>query len=350
MADQRWRHRPPAMPAPTVERTARRIAEHVRAHALPEVEVVLHGGEPLLAGPKRLRHAVHAVRDAVGDSARVGFAIQTNGTRLDGSFLRLFDELRVRIGVSLDGDAAAHDRMRPGRRGGSHAAVTGALAQLATPRFRHLFSGLLCVVDLDKDPIATYSELLSYDPPSLDFLLPHATWSVPPPRPPADYADWLIPIFDRWFHAAIRETRIRLFEEMMNLLFGGASTVEMIGISPAAMIVVETDGHIEQSDILAATYEGAANLGLDVFHDDFDAALRHPATVARQSGTAGIPHACRPCRWATLCGGGLYAHRYRAGAGFDHRSVYCAAIDRLFQHMHATLTREVTRLACASAS
>jgi uncharacterized protein len=34
----------------TVSRVAARIAEHDKAHELSRVEVVLHGGEPLLAG------------------------------------------------------------------------------------------------------------------------------------------------------------------------------------------------------------------------------------------------------------------------------------------------------------
>jgi hypothetical protein len=48
--DQRWRTRPVVMPRDVVEKTAYRIGEHVRAHGLTSVSVVLHGGEPLLAG------------------------------------------------------------------------------------------------------------------------------------------------------------------------------------------------------------------------------------------------------------------------------------------------------------
>ena len=338
MADQRWRQRPPVMPPAVVAATADRIAAHVRAHALAEVSIVLHGGEPLLAGPQRLRDVVVAIRDAVGGTTRVRFAVQTNGTLLNRRFLRLLDEFDVRVGVSLDGEGATHDRNRPGRRVSSYARVVEGLTELDRPEFRHLFSGLLCVIDLEADPLATYEALLAFEPPSVDFLLPHATWSAPPPVSATAYADWLIPIFDRWFHEPERRAGIRIFEEIMNTLLGGASAVETIGTSPAGMIVVETDGHIEQSDVLAATYEGAADLGLDVFHDDFDAALAHPKTRARQSGISGIPTDCLPCTWASVCGGGLYAHRYTAGAGCDHRSVYCEGLARLFSHIHATLS------------
>lgn len=338
------------MTGAVVERTAERIAEHAVVHRLTDIGVVLHGGEPLLAGPGLLREVVGAVRSAVRDQANVRFSVQCNGTLLDRDFLRLFDELDVRVGISLDGGAAAHDQARFGVRGGSHAKVAAALRELTRPEFRHLFSGLLCVIDLRNDPLETYEALLAHAPPAIDLLLPHATWSTPPAGPATAYADWLIPVFDRWFHAPVRRTRVRLFEEILNALLGGASAMEAIGTSPAAMIVVETDGRIEQSDILAATYDGAADLGLDVFHDDFDAALRHPKTVARQLGVHGVPTACRTCRWSRVCGGGLYAHRYRARAGFDHPSVYCAGLMRLIDHVYDTLTTELDRLATATGS
>jgi uncharacterized protein len=339
MADQRWRHRPPRMSAATIERTAARIAEHVDRHGLDRVTGVLHGGEPLLAGGDRLAHAVRSVRRAVGDAAEVAFSVQTNGTLLDEGFLRLFDELDVQVGVSLDGTAAAHDRHRRGTRGGSHERVERGLAVLNRPRFRHLFSGFLCVVDVDHDPLAVYEALLSHEPSIIDLLLPHATWSAPPAAPPGAYADWLIAVFDAWFHAPVRRTRVRLFEEIVNVLLGGDSAVDGVGTAPAGMVVVETDGGIEQCDSLSVTFEGAADLGLDVFRDDFDAALHHPKTVVRQLGAAGIPAPCRPCRWALTCGGGLYPHRYRSGFGFDNPSVYCTDLDRLFDHIRTTLTK-----------
>jgi uncharacterized protein len=330
------------MSEPVAEATAARIAEHVRAHGLSDVAVILHGGEPLLAGLSRVRQVVHTIRKELDETADVSFSVQSNGTLLTPNFLELFDELCVRIGISLDGEATAHDRNRPGRRGGSHDRVAAGLARLTGPDFRHLFSGLLCVIDLEQDPLVAYEALLAFTPPAIDLLLPHATWSAPPKGPPGAYARWLIPIFDRWFGAPVKQVSIRLFEEIINVLLGGTSGVEGIGTSPAGMIVVETDGRIEQSDILAVTVDGAADLGLDVFHDDFDAALRHPNTVARQRGVDGVPTECLPCRWAELCGGGLYPHRYRAGSGFDHRSVYCTDLDMLFQHVRTAIISQLS--------
>lgn len=350
LADQSWRDRPVRMARATVDAAAARIAEHVRAHGLTSIDLVLHGGEPLLAGPELIRYAVTAVRTAVGTDARVRATIQTNGVRLDDGFLALFGELGVRVGVSLDGDARAHDRHRRHAGGmGSHAAATAALRRLAAPEYRHLFGGLLATIDVRNDPVRTYEALLEFDPPAIDLLLPHGNWTRPPPRrlpgaPATPYAGWLIAVFDRWYHAPRRETGIRLFEEIIHLLLGGASSAEAVGLSPAGMVVIETDGGVEQSDMLKSAYAGAPATGLHVSRDPFDAALALPSVAARQIGARALAAGCRACRIHQVCGGGLYAHRYRAGTGFANPSVYCPDLYRLIGHIERTVAADlVTR-------
>ena len=263
MADQSWRGRPRRMSAEIAESAAMRIGEHARAHALPGVALILHGGEPLLAGPDLISHIVEATRKAAGPDVQVDVRIQTNGVGLDESYLRLFCELGIRVGVSLDGDIEAHNRHRrfPSGRG-SYAAVSAGVHRLMQAPFRHLFAGLLCTIDLRNDPMATYEALASFNPPRIDFLLPHGTWAAPPPaRVPGaietPYADWLITIFDQWYRSPA--TSVRLFEDIMHLILGAASSAEAVGLAPSRMIVIETDGAIEQADTLKATYSGAAS-------------------------------------------------------------------------------------------
>jgi uncharacterized protein len=343
MADQRWRRRPRTMSRATIARTVDRVAEHVRANGLGEVEVILHGGEPLLAGAKAITALVTRMREVV--PATVLATVQTNATLLDRTFLDLFRELDVRVGLSLDGDEAANDRHRVLPNGkGTYWEVRAALELLCAEEYRHLFRGVLCTVDLANDPIRTYEALLEFTPPAVDFLLPHGNWTTPPPgmRPgESRYARWLASVFDRWYSAGHRETGVRLFEEIINVLLGGHSRVEGIGLSPPTMVVVETDGAIERADFLAAAFEGAAATGLHVATDSFDDVLRLPETRADQGGFAALCATCRVCALGTVCGGGLRAHRYRAGHGFDNPSVYCADLYALISHVRQALAEDL---------
>ncbi|WP_240973462.1 FxsB family cyclophane-forming radical SAM/SPASM peptide maturase [Nonomuraea composti] len=348
MADQSWRSRPLRMAPDVVTAVAARIAEHVRAHDLPSIELILHGGEPLLVSPEEIERLVGTVRDGV--EADVAVTAQTNGVRLDRTYLSLFDRLGIGVGVSLDGDRQAHDRSRTTADGrGSYHKVAAGLRLLAEPPFERLFRGLLCIVDLRNDPTETYRALLGFGPPTIDFLLPHGTWAQPPPGLGRDdgatpYADWLIEIFDQWYAAPARPANVRLFDEIIYLLVGGASASEQIGLSPTAMVVVETDGTIEQSDILKSAYEGAPLTGLHVSRDSFDDALRLPGIAARQIGWDALSDTCRACEVARVCGGGHYAHRYRPGSGFRNPSVYCADLLRLITHVANTIKRDLMAL------
>jgi len=349
MADQSWRTRPKRMSLTIAEQTAARIGEHVRRHALREIGLVLHGGEPLLAGPDFISHLVAAVRDAVGDQATVHTSLQTNGIGLNDRYLALFNRIGVQVGVSLDGDSDAQDRHRRFASGrGSHMVVTAALRKLTEDRYRHLFNGLLCVIDMRNDPMASYEALLLFGPPRVDFLLPHGTWESPPPgrlpdKAETPYADWLITVFNDWYRQP--RTEIRLFAEIIRLLLGRTSDIEAVGLAPARFLVIETDGEIEQVDALKAAFHEAPRTGLNVARDSFDAALLLPEVAARQLGYRALATECQECRIRQVCGGGLYAHRYRPGTGFANPSVYCPDLMRLIDHIRETVTADIaTRL------
>jgi uncharacterized protein len=121
-------------------------------------------------------------------------------------------------------------------------------------------------------------------------------------------------------------------------LLGLPAAAEALGLDPLNAVVVETDGAIEQVDSLKSAYDTAAATGLDVFRHSFDRALRHPGVAARQAGADALAATCRSCPLLTVCGGGHYAHRYRAGHGFINPSVYCADLDRLIRHVAAGLS------------
>ncbi|WP_226967156.1 FxsB family cyclophane-forming radical SAM/SPASM peptide maturase [Streptomyces phaeolivaceus] len=357
-ADTSWRAKPRVMEPAVAEQVARRIAEHAVTHRLPDVRIVLHGGEPLLLGAERLGELLGILGGGLAPAGvPVRFSAQTNGVLLTPDILDVLHRHRVGVSVSLDGTRAGHDRHRRFPKGeGSHGRVTEGLGRLGSTEHRPLYAGLLCTIDLANDPVDTYEALLASRPPRIDLLLPHGTWDTPPPgltdrrdRLPADppvdargmtalpgktpYADWLRQVFDRWYDAPVRETGVRLFEELMAGVLGGSMRTESVGLAPATLAVIETDGSIEQSDSLKIAYEGAPETGLDVFRHTLDDVLDQPLIRQRQSGARGLGPVCGRCPLLTVCGGGLFAHRYASGSGFRNPSVYCADLAALTLHI-----------------
>ncbi|MFI0981007.1 FxsB family cyclophane-forming radical SAM/SPASM peptide maturase [Streptomyces sp. NPDC021093] len=365
-ADQSWRGRPVTMSQETFRLTAARIAEHAARHGLSRVHVVFHGGEPLLAGRERLRGHARELRRALHGVSGLDLRMQTNGLCLDEDFCAMLADEHIVTGISLDGDRVSHDRHRIRNDGsGSHADVLRAVRLLGAPAHRSAFGGLLCTVDVANDPVAVYRALAELDPPGIDFLLPHATWDRPPPRPGGgtDYADWLIAVHRRWT-ADGRPVPIRIFDSISRLDRGGPSLTEALGPGSSDLLVVETDGAVEQADWLKTVAHGAPETGFHVAYDSFDEAAAHPGFQARRTGPDGLCAQCRSCPVVAVCGGGLYGHRFRtpdgsgkpdsgtpgsgtsgsdslgsdtSGSGipdgFDNPSVYCADLLKLIPYV-----------------
>jgi uncharacterized protein len=333
-ADQTWRAKPRVISPATAGMAAARIAEHAVAHELAAVSVVLHGGEPLLLGKAGMRSLLDTLRTHIGLVSKIDVRVHSNGISLDEQWCDLFAEYGVRVGVSLDGDRAANDRHRRFANGrSSYSRVLAALTLLRRPEYRSLYAGILCTVDLDNDPVTVYRALVAQEPPNLDLLLPHATWEHPPVRPvgqESPYADWLMRVYECWDRDG-REVPIRIFDSLLSVSRGGPSFTEAIGTDPADLLVIETDGAWEQPDSMKTAFHGAAATSMNVFDHPVDAVAGHPAVSARQRGIGALCATCRACPVVGVCGGGLYAHRFRPGpeSGFDNPSVYCADLKTL---------------------
>ncbi|GAA3451929.1 FxsB family radical SAM/SPASM domain protein [Dactylosporangium matsuzakiense] len=327
--DQSWRTRPTTMSPATITAVAARIREHARVHDLRDLQVVLHGGEPLLAGHAGLEAALAEIRAAF-PAAR--FAMQTNGILIDERFLELFHNYGVRVGVSVDGDRAATDRHRRYANGrGSYDRIAAGIELLMRPENAPVYGGLLCTIDVRNDPGAVFDGLLAFRPPRVDLLLPHGNWTTPPPdhERPGAYGEWLIAVFERWYGRRPEPTRIRIFESIIARLFGLPSGTESIGGDEPGIVTIETDGTYEQSDALKTTAEGGPATGLDVTAHSLDDVLEHLAVAAPYLLSA----QCRACPVVAVCGGGLRAHRFSATNGFDNPSVYCTDLFALISHI-----------------
>jgi uncharacterized protein len=340
-ADQSWRVKAMSMAPDTLHRAASRIAEHAAAWRLPVVHVIVHGGEPLLLAPGKLDSLLADLRATVESATRLDLRMQTNGVRLTEQYCDVLAKNGVKVGVSLDGDQIANDRHRRFAHGGSSFdQVLAALELLRRPEYRSAYAGILCTVDVRNDPIQVYEALVAQQPPRIDFLLPHATWDSPPLRPdgdPTPYATWLRTIYLRWLTDG-RPMRVRMFEGLLSAANGGPSGTEQFGIDPVDLAVIDTTGEWEQADSLKTAYDGAPATGMTVFDHSADDVSALPEFERRRSGVDALSATCQACPVVRQCGGGLFAHRYRSGSGFDNPSVYCQDLKEFIGTMNAPTT------------
>jgi len=196
-----------------------------------------------------------------------------------------------------------------------------------------------------RDPKEIFDHLASFSPPSTDFLEPHGAWNKLPAGKDAPedtrYGDWLIRLFDYWFHSEKAAIPIRKFEEIIEHIYGGRGSLESFGLEPVDLLTIATDGAYEAVDCIKAAYPEAEHLGLNVFDHSLDEVVDHPMINIRQIGLDALPDTCRRCDLVHICGGGYFAHRYSPENGFRNPTIYCADMKKLIRHIQGALCKAV---------
>ena len=170
--------------------------------ALAEVRVILHGGEPLLAGATRLGEIAAQLRAAITPVCALDLRIHTNGVQLDEEFCEVFLAAGVKVGISLDGDRAGNDRHRRYRDGRS--SYDQVIARGRPAQDRPVPAALHRAAVHDRRPQRpgrrpTTRWPRSIRPPSTSCSrTPPGTPRRPGPGRARPYADWLAAVFERW--------------------------------------------------------------------------------------------------------------------------------------------------------
>jgi uncharacterized protein len=111
----------------TIE-TAEKAISQALGRVSPRLNILFHGGEPLLAF-EAIRSLVSFARSKASEMGKtVEFSIQTNGTKFTDEIVEFLLSERFSVGVSLDGPAVINDRLRVDHAGsGHHAEIERAL-------------------------------------------------------------------------------------------------------------------------------------------------------------------------------------------------------------------------------
>lgn len=85
--------------------------EYAKAKGQYKTGIILHGGEPFLVPAEQYQFCFEKLRKQYPD-VEVRYSAQTNGYQLSEEYLKLIQDYKIRIGISMDGDKDIHDRQR----------------------------------------------------------------------------------------------------------------------------------------------------------------------------------------------------------------------------------------------
>jgi uncharacterized protein len=346
LRDQSFRGRPKKMSRATRGAFFGRLARHVERFELADIVVFLHGGEPLLCGKAYIEDWINALRRAMPSTCNVIVIAQTNGMLLDDDWIELLHRHRVRIGISLDGPRAFHDRFRLTKRGsGTYDVVMDKLALLRRhPLGEEVFGSILSVANPEIPPRDLWETWLGTGFRRFDFNLPHCSHDDPPWFSQDRLTAWLKELFDLWWTADAPEIDIRFFRNIVHLLLGATSATDYIGGTEVGILVVETDGALTGTDALRACADGLIDVGMSVFTNEIQDPMDVPLVRDCNHGAAVLSKTCRGCEVREVCGGGYFPHRYRGANGFDNPSVYCSSLYALINHIRQAMVESAPGL------
>ncbi|MEI7591065.1 MAG: cyclophane-forming radical SAM/SPASM peptide maturase YhhB [Deltaproteobacteria bacterium] len=327
MGDDSWENMPNFISQETIESITNELAD-LKTAQRRSFAVVLHGGEPLLLGVRRLELLLHSLRTAIPDNYCI--SIQTNGMLISDKVLDLCSRYKTSISVSLDGPESVHDANRVGHKGeGTYSRVIEGIEKLKShPDASFLFAGLLAVIDPTSNPHAVYNFFKRIGAPNVDFLyrdgnhdkLPFGKTSFQS----AEYGVWLAELLDIYL-VDQNPIKIRILDDIIRLALGGFGLKEGVGVTDFGIAVIDTDGSVTKNDTLKSTYKGAdrflMNWNIHINHliDIFSSSeFAHAHTLQRPTSLI-----CQTCPELQICGGGMPLHRWKSGSEYDNPSVYC---------------------------
>jgi uncharacterized protein len=348
--------RPKVMSLDTAAAAAEQLGKDARKHHSPRKKVTAHGGEATLAKPEHLEQIFQIFADAMPEYTVLETSIETNGIKLgkDPAYLEVFRRFGTRVGISLDGDEEGNGARVYHNGRTSFDDTMAGIEAVSEPRYRHLFGGILAVLNPDAPNMHTYNflkEILAPDgqrlskttvgnrPPVLEFLLPVQNYVDSPyrseeHRQSKPYAGWLNPILQQWMLHDRELFTLRTPQLIIDKMAGREVNHDAFGGDGLGQMVINTNGTYALTDTMLYAGDGITTLPISVYRHGIDQASALAYQKLKKLGALGTPTICAndcPKEIGALCGGGNIPSRF-TGDGehpFDNPSVLCGDLGQI---------------------
>lgn len=302
------------------------------------INLVFHGGEPLMLKKDRFRHLCAALRGALDESVELELGLQTNAILVDQDWIDIFAEFRIDLGISLDGPAHINDRHRVDKKGrGTYAGTLRGMGLLqdAYNAGRIAKPGVIVVIDPENSSREIYRHIVDeLGINNISFNLPMETNDTIDPAQRDLYTRYLLDLFDEWTSDDDPNVTIRIFDQMFRFFSGDAQFQALLKnfLTRHVMVVIASDGTLSEHDdfkVINFAQRGGSIRDTSLY-EFANSPLRKYLNLVAQT----TPDDCQACEWKAYCRAGvthgLTVSRYSRAAGFNNRSSMCQAFSSLF--------------------
>jgi uncharacterized protein len=309
---------------------------------IDRLNVVLHGGEPLLFKKERADHLWTVLRETVGQRVPLNLAVQTNGVLIDEEWIQLFAKHRIKVGVSIDGLKETHDRLRPDHQGrGSYDDAIRGLKMLKGAAAKGILEddvGVLCVVHADGNSHRLLEHLvhdLGVDSPNLNFprggrnSVDARLWNQAVESHQKIVRYWIDNLIFPKFHfvRGIADVFFALHSEK------GAEKRDRQVAMQHFIATISSAGDLNVDDNLMGIDRSLSDTGLKIFGTSLKALIE--SSIWRELSEAVDTPAskCKQCDWYRSCRGGELFNRFSPAYRFDDHSVLCDTVQMIHEEL-----------------
>jgi uncharacterized protein len=307
-----------------------KLRAHIVLYNLKSFTVILHGGEPMLAGKKRVESILFNLYKIQSDlDIEIKMSIQTNGLLIDNDWIDIFKSFNVNIGISIDGPKEIHDKYRKDLRGAPTFDKT--VNNIKLLQARNLNFGILAVCNNAYNAERFCDFFINQLGVKIfDILIPNANFEsdeIP------DIKDFYIELFKLWHEKYNKQgIRINIAKNILNGILGVQSRMQSVGYNSVEIFMIKPDGEMESVDFLHAIGYNFTKSNLNILNNEINDINRDALWKEVYESSLKLNSKCQGCRFQFPCGGGHIGTRWSKEKRFDNPSVYCDQLFEIFRY------------------
>jgi len=321
------------MPMSLVRKAMYDYADYLNSTSIGRGVICLTGGEPLLSGYKYIKEII-SIRNELENQYDLCLEIdiQTNGTLINEKWCDLFEENKIGLGISIDGNPKLTDQHRvfSDNNGRVSDLITKSIETIKRKEIKY---GILMVAT--SSSVGHEGELLKY----FRSLSPESVAFTPcidkgPIITPKKYEMFLCNLFDEWTKSGSIEPEIRMFKFIRQKL---TNCLQMPtpcewGNDCPNTICVSADGKVWVCDVYMGNKEG--------YLGDVKTQIINEIVLSNQfnsfhNDVRTIPEECKSCEALIACNGGC---TYRRNDGKDY---FCEATKSVFNKIKIYIEQQL---------
>lgn len=308
------------------------------------LDIIWHGGEPLLAGQNFYRQAIAIEKECLEGKIKFINCIQTNATLVDESWCDLFEELNFFPSTSLDGPQFLHDQIRiDSKRSGSY---DKAFKGYKLIKSRGIRCGLLTVVTpVNVDHSKTiFQWILDTGITSLDILFCAEPEKIKKGELSFEVTqeqaiNFATKLFDLWFKHNDPTIKIRMFRDVLLSEMGGQPGICSWRLGCLKHISFDELGNVylcARFNVFPETSFG------NIMQNSFAKIMLNEHTVKIHKEIINGMAECQKCEWQKACGSGCPFLKYAFYGKFDAPFAHCEIRKAIFKHVRQSIWQDVS--------